>query len=548
MDSHSSRKRRGLLTFAAALLCTFGLTASAHAMTTYNVTAGDATSLRNAIDSANSDGDDSTVNVPAGTYNLDPNDPGMEIFGDGSFTLVGAGARSTIIDGGGGPVTAGDTDTTDDTIFTIKAFCKCPASANATFSGITVQGANPDEEGGAFRVENAGPGQQASLHLLDSTITGNQAGSSDGGGIYNEGTLVVDRVTFTNNFSDADGSAIANVNENEGVGAIRGINLIATATITNSTFTNNTADSNAGGAGQGVIFTDGGKVTIINSTIDHNTNLDGSGDGYGPTGGLAADEDGTIDVVNTIVSNNTASPEQEVTTAPRGESAATRGSGPTIAANCAVDPEFGGTITSQGHNIETATDCGFTAAGDQQNTDPKLGTLANNGGQMDTLALLSGSPAIDHADAANCPATDEIGTTRPQGPACDVGAFEVVVPPPPAPPAAPPVTPPAKPAAPKVGVAGVRRACVSRSFHIRFHIATTASVKSVVVKLDGRRIKSTSKVSFTLTINSKKLKAGRHRLTITATDSAGQTTTSHRTFSVCKAAKPRRKAAPRFTG
>ena len=70
----------------------------------------------------------------------------------------------------------------------------------------------------------------------------------------------------------------------------------------------------------------------------------------------------------------------------------------------------------------------------------------------------------------------------------------------------------------------------------------------MVVKLDGKKIKSTSRGSFTLTINGKKLSAGRHRLTISATDSAGQTTTSHKTFTVCKAAKPRRKAAPRFTG
>ena len=124
-----------------------------------------------------------------------------------------------------------------------------------------------------------------------------------------------------------------------------------------------------------------------------------------------------------------------------------------------------------------------------------------------------------------------------------MGAFEVPV----ALAVVPPVNP-AKPAAPKVGVAGVRRACVSSSFHVRFHIATSASVKSVVVKLDGKKIKSTTRSSFTLTINGKKLSSGRHRLTISATDSAGQTTTTHKSFSVCTAAKPKRKAAPRFTG
>jgi Tol biopolymer transport system component len=115
------------------------------------------------------------------------------------------------------------------------------------------------------------------------------------------------------------------------------------------------------------------------------------------------------------------------------------------------------------------------------------------------------------------------------------------------PPPSPPVTP-VIPAKPTVGVAGVRRACVSSSFHVRLRVGTTASVKSVVVKLDGKRLKSTSKGSFTLSINPKKLKSGRHRLTITVTDSAGQTVTSRRSFSVCKAAKPRRRSAPRFTG
>ncbi|HEX6459337.1 MAG TPA: hypothetical protein VF032_10520, partial [Thermoleophilaceae bacterium] len=70
MDSHSPSKRRGLLALAVAFVCSLGLAASAHAMTTYNVTPGDAASLLNAVDQANNDGDDSTVNVPAGTYNL----------------------------------------------------------------------------------------------------------------------------------------------------------------------------------------------------------------------------------------------------------------------------------------------------------------------------------------------------------------------------------------------------------------------------------------------------------------------------------------------
>ena len=51
---------------------------------------------------------------------------------------------------------------------------------------------------------------------------------------------------------------------------------------------------------------------------------------------------------------------------------------------------------------------------------------AANGGQTDTAAPVPGSPAIDHGDTAACPPTDQRGVTRPQGPACDIGAVELV--------------------------------------------------------------------------------------------------------------------------
>jgi predicted outer membrane repeat protein len=539
-----------MLVLAAALLCALGFAGSAHAMTTYNVTANDATSLRAAIDSANTDGDDSTVNVPAGHYTLDPNDPGLIVFGDGTFTLTGAGARTTIIDGGG-VASVGTDSSTDSSVFTIAALCKCPGPAVATISGVTVTGGDPDGNGGGFFIENDGPNVLATLHLFDSTVSGNQS-ENDGGGIFNEGILDVQRVTFTDNFAEADGAAIATKSFSTLIESPRGETVsrnFATASIVNSTITVNTSDSDTGCEGGGAVEQEGGNTTIVNSTIIGNTSNDGTCEHVQPTGGGIDIEAGPSSIVNTIVTGNTASPGEEdfgsrsQTRIPRAFGPA----GPTIPSNCSVDTaneSNPSSLTSLGHNIESATDCGFTATGDQQNVaDPGAGALGNNGGQMDTMALLAGSVAIDHADAANCPATDEIGTTRPQGAACDVGAYELPV----APAVVPPVTP-AKPAKPKVGVAGVRRACVSSSFHVRFHIATTASVKRVTVKLDGRKIKSTTRKGFTLTINGKKLKAGRHRLTITAVDSSGQTTTSHKTFSVCKAAKPRHKAAPRFTG
>ena len=61
----------------------------------------------------------------------------------------------------------------------------------------------------------------------------------------------------------------------------------------------------------------------------------------------------------------------------------------------------------------------------------KLGLLADNGGPTETYALLPGSVAIDRIPPAMCvdadgqPLTeDERGVARPQGVACDMGAFE----------------------------------------------------------------------------------------------------------------------------
>jgi hypothetical protein len=101
-----------------------------------------------------------------------------------------------------------------------------------------------------------------------------------------------------------------------------------------------------------------------------------------------------------------------------------------------------------------------------------------------------------------------------------------------------------------VSVAGVRSACVSHNLSIRVRASDASGVHSTRVTLDGKRIKTRNKTNFTLKINVKKLKAGRHVLRIVTTDGAGNTTSTRRTITRCAkpAAKPRRQAAPRFTG
>jgi hypothetical protein len=90
-------------------------------------------------------------------------------------------------------------------------------------------------------------------------------------------------------------------------------------------------------------------------------------------------------------------------------------------------------ITDGGYNISDDDSCAFDQSTSSNSTDPGLAsTLANNGEPTKTIALLRGSPAFNAipqgqsrcATATGRIATDQRGVRRPQGPACDVGAYE----------------------------------------------------------------------------------------------------------------------------
>lgn len=91
-----------------------------------------------------------------------------------------------------------------------------------------------------------------------------------------------------------------------------------------------------------------------------------------------------------------------------------------------------------------------------------------------------------------------------------------------------------------------------RSAGARFHVPTTAissvaGISRIVVRLDGRKIKTvrlSSAKSFTLksiTISTRGLRAGLHTVTITATDSGGRVSKRTLHFAICK-------PKPKFTG
>lgn len=106
----------------------------------------------------------------------------------------------------------------------------------------------------------------------------------------------------------------------------------------------------------------------------------------------------TLNLVNNIVANNTF-------------------------AGCFLAPFGAGpvAINSLGNNVFSDSTC-FPVTSDQVVTDAGLDGLSDNGGPTRTHALLPGSPAIDAANVALCPATDQRGTARDA--VCDAGAYE----------------------------------------------------------------------------------------------------------------------------
>ena len=88
-------------------------------------------------------------------------------------------------------------------------------------------------------------------------------------------------------------------------------------------------------------------------------------------------------------------------------------------------------LISSGYNLGSDASCDFDNTGDQESTDPLLGTLQDNGGPTFTHALPDTSQAVDAGDSSVCVGpdndTDQRGSARPLGVSCDVGSYEAAV-------------------------------------------------------------------------------------------------------------------------
>jgi hypothetical protein len=245
------------------------------------------------------------------------------------------------------------------------------------------------------------------------TISGNSATADSGGGsflaglgggLFGFGNTSITTTTFDSNHADLaggglvettggllTGDTISNNTATEGAGMLAvplGLGS-APAQVVNSTFAGNVASTSGGG-----ILSVGPSVDLNYSTVTLNQAPTGSGSGIEVESGSGT----MFNVTGTIVSGNTG--------------ADCNGSG------------SGSVLSSSGYNLLGSSCTNTPTLTDLVGVDALLGPLADNGGTTQTVALLRGSPAIDAGGGPTCPATDQRGESRPQGNACDIGAFE----------------------------------------------------------------------------------------------------------------------------
>jgi CSLREA domain-containing protein len=284
-----------------------------------------------------------------------------------------------------------------------------------------------------------------------SNITnGGNGGSGQGGAIFNAQNLYLYRCTFYDNsaFGAAGtafvGSGTAGPGGNGGSGQGGAIfnNTSSSLLIQNCTFNTNTATGGAGGAGSGALFAAGGDgtggaifnlagasgtaggISVFATTISGNNGVGGLGAGsrfsHGPNGG----SNGGIFAASTTQNNRVGSAIIAGNSAVNGD-AAPDAEGPFSSAGFNL---IGIGDQSSGWRTDFSDQVGTTAAA----INPQLGPLQNNGGPTNTMAPLTGSPAIDQGYSFGL-FTDQRGYQRPfddpyvsnASDGSDIGAFEL---------------------------------------------------------------------------------------------------------------------------
>lgn len=411
---------------------------------TFTIPCGDVTALINAITSANSNGQPDTIELAAScTYTLtavhntfgSPN--GLPV-----IVVDGSSANSLTINGNGATIERAAGSPPFRFLYLNGTFAD---SVVATITDLTFRnGDTNNDEGGAVLA------RLSRLTLNRVTFERNRATYDGGALVARDSELTLNRTVFENNDAGGDGGAMYTLNFN--------------GVITDSLFRNNQSGESGGaiafrsdGGGQatisGTTFSgnqaggDGGAIAAFHGMNVQNSTF--SGNQAGSDGGAVWSGDDALIAYATITGSQTAG-DGALNGSITLRSVLVAGNTDTSPATGDY-PDIAGFIGSDGYNLignvgdyDFDTNTTGDRYGDPLGTttpnsgavesatpiNPLLGPLANNGGATPTHALLAGSPALNQIPASviDCGSSpfdvDQRGVSRPQGGACDIGAFE----------------------------------------------------------------------------------------------------------------------------
>jgi hypothetical protein len=225
-----------------------------------------------------------TIAIAAGTY-----DGGFTI--DKSLKLVGAGAGSTFISGGGPVVTIGEAFAASEPTVSITGVTIRDGVTHSAFVG----GGFLAVGGGVSVPPAANFGQGATVSIGNSVITGNQVAPTDAvdSGLPCPADITITCINGDLPFAYAAGG---------------GINTFGATTLTNTTISGNQVGgpvaSDAVAAG---IFSGDGGLTLKNSTVTGNQAIASAPNGrFAEDGGIDV-QFGTLTIDGGVISNNSAS-------------------------------------------------------------------------------------------------------------------------------------------------------------------------------------------------------------------------------------------------
>lgn len=283
-----------------------------------------------------------------------------------------SGGTGTVTIDGGGQVTISGNNTSE--VFFV--------GGQAVLSGLTIAQGDAQAGGTPLALPKGVTISPAVYpYYFGPALTGD-----DGGGIANTGTLTLLNVTLTGNSATGSGGGIDNW---------------GTLAMTNCTLSGNSA----------VAIENWGTLTVTNATISSNPDggiVNNSGSfGWGWNSGNAG-QIGSVSINSTITLENT------------------------IAAGNGSGSDFHGSIVSSSAYNLIGNGSGMTGISNGSNNNqvgtssnpinPLLAPLSNYGGTIQTMALLTGSPAISKGEAIAGITTDERGLQRPSTP--DIGAYQ----------------------------------------------------------------------------------------------------------------------------